>query len=121
MTVLELARSGADIKAVVSYHGLLTTHARAEPGAVRAHVVAYCGAGDPFAPLADVDDFRREMIDAGVRDYQITLFGGAKHGFTDPEAAQLGLEGVEFDALSCDLSWSGTLELLNHLFDRDTQ
>jgi dienelactone hydrolase len=118
MTVLELARSGADIDAAVSYHGTLTTHARAEPGAVRAHVIAYCGAEDPYAPLEDVDDLRREMKDAGVRDFQITLFGGVAHGFTDPDSASLHLEGVQYDALANDLSWTGTLALLEHLFGR---
>ena len=115
MTVLELARSGANLKAAVSYHGILTTHARAEPGAVRGHVVVYCGAGDPYAPLEDVDNLRQEMLDAGVRDYQITLFGGAAHGFTDPASADLHLDGVEYDALSTDLSWTGTLALLEHV------
>src|SRR4051794_26937555 len=118
MSVLELARSGADVKAVVSYHGTLNTHARAEPGAVRSHVVAYCGADDPYAPLEDVDNLRKEMIDARVRNYQITVFGGAAHGFTDPEAARLQLDGVEYDALSNDLSWNGTLVLLQHVFGR---
>jgi dienelactone hydrolase len=60
-TVLELARSGANVKAVVSYHGVLKTHARAESGAIRAHVVAYCGADDPYAPLEDIDALRTEM------------------------------------------------------------
>jgi dienelactone hydrolase len=117
-TVLELARSGANLKAAVSYHGILTTHARAEPGAIRGHVVAYCGAGDPYAPLEDVDDLRQEMRDAGLRNYQITVFGAADHGFTDPDAAILQLEGVRYDALSNDLSWSGTLVLLQHVFGR---
>jgi dienelactone hydrolase len=116
MTVLELARSGADLKAVVSYHGILTTHARATPGAIRAHVVAYCGAGDPFAPQEDVEALRRELVDAGVRDYQVTLFGHAAHGFTNPVAAGLGLDGVEYDHLANELSWNGTLVLLEQLF-----
>ena len=117
MTVLELARSGANLKAAVSYHGVLTTHATAEPGAVRGHVVAYCGAGDPYAPLEDVDNLHQEMRDAGV-NYQITIFGAAAHGFTDPDAADLHLDGVRYDALSNDLSRSGTLVLLEHVFGR---
>jgi dienelactone hydrolase len=115
-TVLELARGGANLQAAVSYHGTLDTHARAEPGAIRGHVVAYCGAGDPYAPLEDVDNLRKEMQDAGVANYQITVFGHAAHGFTDPDAARLQLEGVSYDALSNDLSWSGTLVLLQHVF-----
>jgi dienelactone hydrolase len=115
-TVLELARSGANLKAAISYHGVLTTQARAEPGVVGAHVVAYCGAGDPYAPLDDVDNLRAELRDAGVADYQITLYGGAVHGFTDPDAAALHLEGVAYDALSNELSWNDTLVLLRHHF-----
>jgi dienelactone hydrolase len=116
MTVLELARSGANVKAAISYHGTLKTHARAEPDAVQAHVVAYCGAGDPFAPPEDVEDLRREMTDARVANFQITIFGAAVHGFTDPEAETLNLDGVRYDALANDLSWNGTLVLLEHLF-----
>jgi dienelactone hydrolase len=115
-TVLELARSGADVKAAVSYHGILTTHAKAEPGAIRGHVVAYCGASDPYAPLPDVDAFRQEMLDAGARNFQVTVFGAAGHGFTDPEADTLGLDGVYYDGLSNDLAWTGTLTLLEHAF-----
>ena len=118
MTVLELARSGANLKAAVSYHGILQTHARAERGAVRAHVVAYCGAGDPYASLADVDALRQELLDAEVAQYQVTVFGGAGHGFTDPEASVLHLEGVAYDELSNDLSWTGTLVLLEDAFGR---
>src|SRR3954451_5401563 len=116
MTVLELARSGANVKAAISYHGTLDTHARAEPGAVQGHVVAFCGAGDPYASLDDVDNLRREMIEAEVRNYQITVFGAAVHGFTDPEAGNLGLEGVRYDELSNDLSWQSTLVVLQHVF-----
>ena len=114
-TVLELARSGADVKAAVSYHGILTTHRKAEPGKVRGHVVAYCGAGDPYAPLADVDALRDELEHAGAR-YQVTTFGGVGHGVTDPDAASLELEGVRYDPLADDLSWTGTLVLLAHAF-----
>ena len=58
------------------------------------------------------------MLDAGVTNYQITVFGAAGHGFTDPDAEALHLEGVRYDALSNDLSWSGTLVLLQHVFGR---
>ena len=115
-TVLELARSGVNLKAAVSYHGVLKTHARADVGAIRAHVVAYCGADDPYAPLEDVDDLRKEMQDAGASNYQITVFGAAAHGFTDPDSAALNLDGVRYDALSNELALGGTFVLLQHLF-----
>jgi dienelactone hydrolase len=116
-TVLELARSGADLKAAISYHGILTTHAPAEPGAIPGHVVVYCGARDPYAPLSDVDNLRDEMQRAGVK-YQVIVFGTAGHGFTDPDAARLQLDGVSYDELANDVSWNGTLVLLRHVFGR---
>jgi dienelactone hydrolase len=116
MTALELARSGANLRAAVSYHGVLTTDAPAEVGAIRGHVVAYCGAGDPFCPVEDVEVFRDEMRDAEVSNYQTTIFGAALHGFTDPNSEPANLEGIQYDELSNALSWSGTLVLLRHLF-----
>jgi dienelactone hydrolase len=59
--VLELARSGADVKAVVSFHGILTTAMPAQPGAVKAQVAVYTGAEDPYAPRKQVDEFQDEM------------------------------------------------------------
>jgi dienelactone hydrolase len=110
--VLELARSGADLQLVVSYHGTLSTHARAEPGAVKCEVAAYCGAQDPFAPLDDVEALRSELAKAGAR-YQITIFGEAAHSFTDPDAARMGMEGIRYDRMADRISWAGTLALLN--------
>lgn len=109
--VLELARSGADLRAVVSFHGVLGTHAPARPGAVKAHVAAWCGARDPFAPLADIDALRAELEAAGAR-YDITTFGQVAHSFTDPDAAKAGRPGIEYDATADRVSWAGTLELL---------
>ena len=115
-TALELARSGADLRAAVSYHGILTTYRKAEPGAIRGEVVVYCGGGDPWAPHEEVEDLRKELIAAGHRNYQVTIFGAADHGFTDRHAAEQNLEGLSFHELSNDLSWNGTVALLEHVF-----
>jgi dienelactone hydrolase len=109
--VLELARAGAELKLVVSYHGTLKTHARAAAGVPKAEVVAYCGAHDPYAPIEDIDALRQELTDAGAR-YQITVFGEAAHSFTDPDAASMGMEGIRYDAMADRMSWGGTLTLL---------
>jgi dienelactone hydrolase len=110
--VLELARSGADAKAVVSYHGLLRTHAPARHGDIKGEVAAYCAGRDPYVPVEDIDALRAELTDAGVA-HQITLFSDAQHAFTDPEADSHGREGIAFDALAERVSWAGTIELLD--------
>lgn len=113
--VLELARTGADLAAVVSYHGLLTTHAPAAPGTIRPEVAAYCGDSDPFAPVDTIDGLRRELQAAGAR-HQVTVFGGVEHSFTDPDAGLLNRPGIAYDALADRVSWAGTLGLLETVF-----
>ena len=109
--VLELARSGADVKAVVSFHGLLNTSAPAQLRAINGIVAVYTGARDPYAPEADVRAFRDEMTAAEAR-WQVTVFGDAAHSFTDPDAAALNRPDIAYDALADRISWAGTLSLL---------
>ena len=115
--VLELARSGADVRAAVSYHGILNTHAPAAPGAIRGEVAAYCGALDPFAPLADIAALAAELTAAGAR-HQITTFSHVAHSFTDPDAARHSRPGIAYDAQAHRVSWAGTLALLEGVFAR---
>jgi dienelactone hydrolase len=112
--VLELARSGADAKAVVSFHGTLDTHEPAAPGAVKASVLALTGALDPFAPKAHVEDFQAEMTAAGA-DWQMTVYGAGLHGFTDPIANEMRkvMPGVGYDARIDRLSWAQAMAFLD--------
>ena len=109
--VLELARSGAAARAVVSYHGILASAQPMQPDAFAGEVHAYCGAQDPYAPLVQIDGLRDELTEAGAR-YTITTFGEAAHGFTDPAADSLGREGIAYNAMADRLSWAGTVALL---------
>lgn len=109
--VLELARSGADVRLVSSFHGILKTHAPAALGAVKAKVLAYCGGADPFAPANDIAALRAEMEAAGA-DHAITVFDGVEHNFTDPDAAALGMAGIAYDETAHRQSWDGTLAAL---------
>ncbi len=110
--VLELARSGAAARAVVSYHGILTSSQPMEPGAFSGEVAVFCGAQDPYAPLDHIDGLRAEMEGAGAK-YTITTFGEAQHGFTDPAADGLRRPGIAYHAMSDRLSWAATVELLD--------
>jgi dienelactone hydrolase len=112
--VLELARSGAEVKAVVSYHGILTTAKPAQPGTVTAQLAVYTGTRDPYVPRKDVEAFRAEMIAAGAR-WQITEFGEVYHSFTDPGAGSSGSPGLAYDRLAHSISWAGTEAMLAEL------
>ena len=109
--VLELARTGAPLKAVVSFHGLLGTQRPAAPGTIKGQVAAWCGGQDPFVPLDQVETFRAEMA-AAEASSQITVFSQAAHGFTDPDAGKMGRPGVAHDPLADQVSWAGALALL---------
>lgn len=109
--VLELARSAAPVAAVVSYHGLLTTHAPALPGTVRAEIAVWTGGRDPYAPVADLDALRAEL-DAAQASYQITLFSRAQHSFTDPDHDGFA-DGIAYDRTAHRIAWAGTLAMLD--------
>ena len=81
--VLDLARAGADVAAVVSVHGVLATAAPAKKGDVKAAVLVLHGAADPVSPRAHRDMFETEMEAAGARWYALT-FGRVLHAYTDP-------------------------------------
>ena len=80
-----MARAGAGLAGVVSVHGSLATPAPADPGAVRARVLVCHGARDPHVPLTHVTAFAEEMDQAGA-DWQLIMYGGAVHGFTQSRA-----------------------------------
>jgi dienelactone hydrolase len=98
MTVLEVARSGADLAGVVSVHGSLETTVPAQPDTIKARILVCHGALDPHVPLTHVTEFAEEMNRAGA-DYQIVIYGRAMHGFTH-ETATGQTPGVAYHALS---------------------
>lgn len=83
--VLDLAREGADVAAVVSIHGVLATPKPAAKGGIKAKVLALHGAADPVSPKAHRDMFEAEMDAAGAR-WMLLNFGGVVHAYTDPHA-----------------------------------
>jgi dienelactone hydrolase len=115
MVALELARSGADLKGVVSFHGGLATTHHAAAGQVKAKVLVCHGALDPFTTLEHVTAFANEMHAAAV-DFQVVLYGGAMHGFTNPAADRLGRPGIAYHAPSDVRSWAAMRQFFAELF-----
>lgn len=113
--VLELARSGAAVRSVTSFHGLLGTHAPAIKGNVPARIAVWTGGEDPYAPLADVDALRAELDAAGA-DYQLTVFAKAAHAFTDPDHDGIA-PGIAYDRTAHRIAWNGTITLLEETVD----
>lgn len=103
-TVLELARSGADVKAVVIFHGGLNTPNAADAKAIKGRVLALHGADDPFVPPAEVAAFEDEMRKAGI-DWQLVSYGGAVHSFTDWNAGTDNSKGAAYNEKADKRSW----------------
>lgn len=86
---LEMARAGADLAAVASFHGSLETESPAKPGTVQPRLLVCTGAADPFVPTEHVDVLRSEMEAAGAR-CEIVAYPDVVHAFTNPGATARG-------------------------------
>jgi dienelactone hydrolase len=113
--VLELAREGADLKAVVSFHGVLTTKMPAQPGQIKASVLVCTGVDDPLAPPEQVADFENEMRTGGVKDWQVIAYGNTLHGFTNPAADGSMMRTALYNEQADRRSWASMKSLFDEV------
>lgn len=105
--VLHMARQGADLKGVVSFHGSLATDTPAQSGAIKAKVLVFTGGADVMIPPEQGGAFVTEMEKAGAY-LRFVSFPGVKHSFTNPDADRLGKEfnlPLAYDAGADKSSW----------------
>ena len=114
MCALDLARSGANIVAAVSFHGLFDPPGLPEQK-IKAKVVAFHGWDDPMVPPDAVVALGQELTTAGS-DWQIHAYGHVGHGFTNPKASELQIDGVFYHALAAERSWTSFINLLEEVF-----
>ncbi len=112
---LELARDGAPLRGIVSFHGGLGTQRPAVAGQVKARILVCTGADDPFVPVAQVNAAAEEFTKAGA-DWQIISYGGAKHSFTNPEADRLGNPALSYNKLVDERSWNAMKSFFEEIF-----
>ena len=111
---LELARSGADLAAVVGFHSGLSTKNPADATNIKAKVLVCIGADDPIIPPEQRLAFEEEMRAAGV-DWQMNLYGGAVHSFTNPDAGTAN-PALAYNRRADESSWRAMLELFADVF-----
>jgi dienelactone hydrolase len=114
-TVLELARGGANLAGVVSFHGGLSTPNPAEANNIKGKILVLHGADDPNVPRPEVEAFENEMRQAKV-DWQLVMYGGAVHGFTDWNAGHDSSKGVAYNENADRRSWAAMEQFLAELF-----
>jgi dienelactone hydrolase len=113
-TVLELARSGANIQGVVSFHGNLDTPNPEDAKNIKSKVLVLHGANDPFVPEEQVNAFEKEMRQANV-DWQLISYGGAVHSFTNPEAKD-NPKGALYNPIAEQRSWTAMRQFFTEIF-----
>ena len=114
-TVIELARSGADVAGVVSFHGGLDSPTPADGKNIKGKVLVCHGADDPFEKPQDLAAFESELRDARV-DWQLIKYGGAVHSFTQPMAGNDNSKGAAYNGKADKRSWEAMKQFLAEIF-----
>lgn len=113
LCVLDLARIGADVQGVASFHGLFVPPGNTTGNAIKAKVLVLHGHHDPMVPVEAVIGLEKELVEAGA-DWQIHVYGNAMHSFTNPEANDASF-GTMYDADSDRRSWQTLLSFLGEV------
>jgi len=116
-TVLELARSGAKLNGVVSFHGGLSSEKPSDGKNIKAKVLVLHGADDPRVPPQQVAAFHEEMRNGGV-DWHMVSYGGAVHSFTNPDAGNDPSKGNAYNEKADLRSWLAMKSFFAEIFVR---
>ncbi len=115
--VLELARSGADLKGVVTFHGGLSTPTPDDAKNIKAKVLVLHGADDFYVKPEEVAAFEQEMKKGNV-DWQLVKYSGAVHGFTNPNAGDNVASGYAYNEKAASRSWVAMMTFFSEIFPK---
>ncbi|HTQ99157.1 MAG TPA: dienelactone hydrolase family protein [Candidatus Acidoferrum sp.] len=114
LCALDMARSGADLRGVVSFHGLFAPAANLPNANITAKVLALHGHDDPMVPPEAVLALEKELTAAGA-DWQIHAFGNTMHAFTNP-AANAPQNGMAYNPVVASRAWQSMQNFLTEIF-----
>jgi dienelactone hydrolase len=115
--IIELARMGAPFLAVVGFHSGFLPAPAAENAAITGKLLLCHGVDDPIVTAAQRNAFLAEATAAGI-DWQLHLYGGVGHSFTNPDIDALGLAGFAYDETADRRSWAAMLGLFEEVLER---
>ena len=113
LCTLDLARSGAEFRGAASFHGLFNQPGL-PPNPIKPKIVAFHGWNDPMVPPEDVVALGQELT-AAWADWQIHAYGHVGHGFTNPRADQIGIDGVFYHEAAERRSWASLVDFLGEV------
>lgn len=114
-TVLQMAYSGADIQGVVSFHGALPIPDRTQAAKTKARMLIAHGNADPFLSESHIQSFRHALDEAKL-DWQMVIYAGARHSFTNPGADAVGMDALKYDRTADERSWAHMRLFFQELF-----
>jgi dienelactone hydrolase len=112
---LELALTGAELQAVVSFHGGLDMPGLDDAKNIKAKILVCTGGDDAFVPPAQVQKFEDAMRKGGV-DWVVNTYGGAHHAFTNPDAGSFHMDNIAYSPTADKRSWAAMRELFDEVF-----
>ena len=113
-SAIELGRSGAAVKAIVTFHGGLDSPTPADGKNIKAKVLALAGADDPFQKPEDLTAFQAEMRNSKV-DWQLVQYGGAVHSFTEKAAGNDNSKGAAYNESADKRSWQAMKDFFSEV------
>jgi dienelactone hydrolase len=114
-TVMQLAYAGADLDAVVSFHGTLPLPNGSEAQNIKGRVLIEHGNADSFIPPERAEAFQAALKDGGV-EFVFHGYDGVRHAFTNPDAGSFGIDNLKYDEAADEASWREMLQTLNTVF-----
>jgi dienelactone hydrolase len=113
-TVMQMAYAGMDVKGVASFHGSLPPADEAQQKNIRAHILVAHGDADSFVPAERITAFKAALNAAGA-DWEMDIYGGARHAFTVPDAERKGIDNLKYDPRADRRSWQRLLGFLDEV------
>ena len=114
-TVLQMAYAGSDVNGVVSFHGSLPAASESQAKSIQMDILIAHGNADPFVPAEQVSAFRAALDNAGV-NYEFNAYDGARHAFTNPGAAEYGIEAIAYNEEADKRSWKAMQDFFAKIF-----
>ncbi len=116
-TVLQMAYGGTDLKAVVGFHASLPAAPAEAKDKIKARILVLHGAEDTFVSPAVVENFQKKLS-AAHANWEMDIYGGAHHSFTNPDAGQFGIPNLQYNQQADGRSWTRMQALFQEVFKK---